>query len=93
MVFFALRVSVRRKLGINIVMVCCPNSKMCFIIANNLTFPFPSYVSSLTGKNACFSPQRLVYVYLQSKMACLDLVRFGLSVEFSNSPQFYRAEC
>ena len=56
--FFCPLVSVRQKIGKNFVMVCCSNSKIW--LANNLTSPFPSYVSSLTGKNACFSPQTLV---------------------------------
>ena len=59
-------------------------SKIC--LTNNFFIPVSSFVSSLTGKNACFSQQRFVQMYLRSKMACLHLVSFGFLVEFSNSP-------
>ena len=61
MVFFALRVSVQQKIGKSFVMVCCPNPKIW--LANNLTSPFPSYVSCLTRKNACFLPQTCLSVF------------------------------
>ena len=39
-----------------------------------------------------FTVKTSLSVFAVELMACLDLVRFGFSVEFSNSPQFYRVE-